>query len=326
MLVSSRPRGRQIPYLSSGEGQEVAGRHVQCCALDRAKRWLSRVFLQAGRQARRPVSGGITRSARRGGLTVGGKTVAPNLRLASPSAALAKPRDARVGLYAATDASIAWGEGECGLRPDQVSGTPRISVRRINGTSPVCIPSPRSLRRASSTEVGPRSINRPVSCHVMHIRGPRHAGQRLAPAGRLTACPGLSDDRCRLTDTQATDAMEPPCHAGGDQSANGGRHAVAHHHRHRVATVRLRPEDRVRHDPCRRQAAQASRLGGCQLGRIPKALAPATDPSVGHPLRRLPVIVSSALYTPGQEPITFSRAQSRPLPHLLVIAIDQGMD
>ena len=155
--------------------------------------------------------------------------------------------------------------GKCGLRPDQVSGTPRISVRRINGTSPVCIPSPRSLRRASSTEVGPRSINRPVSCHVMHIRGPRHAGRRLAPAGRLTACPGLSDDRCRLTDTQATDAMEPPCHAGGDQSANGGRHAVAHHHRHRVATVRLRPEDRVRHDPCRRQAAQASRLGGCQL-------------------------------------------------------------
>ena len=133
-------------------------------------------------------------------------------------------------------------------------------------------------------------VNEPTSFMSCHAHPRSAARWTTSRSRRLTACPGLSDDRCRLTDTQATDAMEPPCHAGGDQSANGGRHAVAHHHRHRVATVRLRPEDRVRHDPCRRQAAQASRLGGCQLGRIAKASAPATDPSVGHPLRRLPVI------------------------------------
>jgi hypothetical protein len=32
---------------------------------------------------------------------------------------------------------------------------------------------------------------------------------------RLTTCPSLSDDRCRLNDTQATDAVVCPCHAVG---------------------------------------------------------------------------------------------------------------
>jgi hypothetical protein len=80
-------------------------------------------------------------------------------------------------------------------------------------------------------------------------------------------------------------------------------------HRYSLATVRLRPGDRVCHDPCRRRAAEASR-GGCQLRGIAEALALTTVPSVGNPLRRLAVIVTSPL-SPGRTPIT-SRAQARP--------------
>ena len=123
---------------------------------------------------------------------------------------------------------------------------------------------------------------------------------------------GMALPRCggqsATTEALANSACGANSGIAGVRQLNGGRHAVAYHHRYRLATVRLRPEDRVRHDPCRRRAAEASR-GGCQLGRIAEAFALATVPSVGNPLRRIAVIVTSAS-TPGRTPITSSCAQA----------------
>ena len=130
---------------------------------------------------------------------------------------------------------------------------------------------------------------------------------------------GMALPRCggqsATTEALANSACGANSGIAGVRQLNGGRHAVAYHHRYRLATVRLRPEDRVRHDPCRRRAAEASR-GGCQLGRIAEAFALATVPSVGNPLRRIAVIVTSAS-TPGRTPITSSCAQApdTPPPH-----------
>ena len=73
---------------------------------------------------------------------------------------------------------------------------------------------------------------------------------------------------------------------------------------------RLRSEDRLRHDPCRRRPTEA-RLGGCPHDRMAQALAPAVPP-VGDPLRRFAVMVTQSS-SPCRSN-TPSRAQAAAVP------------
>jgi hypothetical protein len=95
--------------------------------------------------------------------------------------------------------------GACGITDDQSRCD---AVRRWPTACP--IPSHPRDRRIPTPSIAHR-----------RWPGPAGEGGDATPTRefRLTACPGVSNDRCRLNDAQATDAVVWPCHAVKGQSA-----------------------------------------------------------------------------------------------------------
>jgi hypothetical protein len=215
------------------------------------------------------------------------------------------------------------------------AGHVRRRAKRSSWVDEVTVDAGSSVRVGSGVFRSLRGL--PAYRRLSRRRSTRRFGKlevrQSGPPGRVS--PPMQTQRARATDAverlprlwdqpAAAEASEHrACEANTAASRASGEErrsaCVAHHHRHRVATVRLRPEGRVHHDPCRCRRRKPGRGPTPADRRRSRA-----DSSAGNPLRRLAATVACAVLaqaerhhvlarTAGAEALASPRCSSRSL-------------